>query len=383
MPETPVVSTTEYPLPEPGQELRILMLEDLIADAELVRHELRRGQVAFTLHRVETEAEFLQALADDHPNLILADYSLPTFDGLSALALTLERAPDVPFIFVSGTLGEELAIETLKSGATDYVLKQGLARLVPSVRRALGEAQERRERKRAEQQLEKSLEQVRALAAHLQSVREEERARIARELHDELGQSLTGLKFDLSWLHHHLSENDPAVLPTCQQKVRTMLELIDSTIQLGRKIAMELRPGILDDLGLVDALEWQGQEFQARTGIHCEFISLPTELQLDEYRTTSLFRIFQEALTNVARHANADQVSIDLRQQPNEIVLEIKDNGRGITEQEIRNARSFGLLGIRERALGFGGAVSIHGQPGQGTVVTVTVPWPSQGGQSL
>lgn len=380
MPETTEAVTTDSLLPATGQELRILMLEDLSADAELVRHELRRAGLAFTLHRVETEAEFLQALADDHPNLILADYSLPIFDGLSALALTLERAPDVPFIFVSGTLGEELAIETLKSGATDYVLKQGLARLVPSVRRALSEAQERRERQRAEQELEKSFEQLRALAAHLQSVREEERARIARELHDELGQSLTGLKFDLAWLNHHLSKHDLAALPACQNKVRTMLELINSIIQLGRKIAMELRPGILDDLGLVDAMEWQGQEFQARTGIHCEFISLPTELQLDEYRTTSLFRILQETLTNVARHANADQISIDLRQHPDEIILEIKDNGRGITEAEIRNTRSFGLLGMRERALGFGGAVRIHGQPGQGTVVTVNVPLTSKEG---
>ncbi|MFN7929611.1 MAG: histidine kinase [Blastocatellia bacterium] len=366
-----------------GESLRILMLEDLAADAELVRHELRRGQLAFTLRRVETEPEFVQALADFAPTLILADYSLPLFDGMTALARTREHTPDVPFIFVSGTLGEELAIETLKSGATDYVLKQNLARLVPSVRRALREAQERLERKRAEEQLEQSFEQLRALAAHLQSVREEERGRIAREIHDELGQSLTGLKFDLSWLNHRLKQNDLEALAACQNKVRTMVELIDSTIQLGRRIATELRPGILDDLGLVDALEWQAQEFQERTGIVCEFISLPDQLQLDEYRTTSLFRIFQEALTNIARHAQADQVSIDFSQQPDELRLQIKDNGRGITAEEIRNARSFGLLGMQERAWGFGGEVQVHGAPGQGTVVTVHVPRTHRAGGPL
>lgn len=361
-----------------GQELRILLLEDLVADAELVRHELRRAQVACTLHRVETEAEFLRALTDFHPHLILADYSLPTFDGMAALALALERVPDVPFIFVSGTLGEELAIETLKGGATDYVLKQRIERLVPSVQRALREAQERLERKRAEQQLEFSFTQVRALAAHLESIREEERARIAREIHDELGQALTGLKFDLAWLQKHLKQS---ALPQCQDKVCIMLELVDTTIQLGRKIAMELRPGILDDLGLVDALEWQAKEFAARTGIHCEFVSLPTELPLDQARTTTLFRIFQETLTNVARHAQADQVSIELCAQPDRITLVMRDNGRGITEQEKQHLRSFGLLGMRERALSVGGTVLIHGQPGQGTAVTVHVPVAEAGGR--
>lgn len=355
-------------------ELRILHLEDLVSDAELIRHELRRANLNFTSLRVDTEADFIQALTDFNPNLILADYTLPSFDGTDALAISQRLVPDVPFIFVTGTLGEELAIETLKSGATDYVLKIRLTRLGPSVKRALREAQERVERKRAEKELEHSFEKLRALATHLQSVREEERTRIAREIHDELGQSLTGLKFDLAWLDRQLSQNDPAAMQACQNKVRSMFGLIDKTILLGRKIATELRPGILDDLGLVDALEWQAQEFEDRTGIHCEFVSLPENLQLDTYRSTTLFRIFQETLTNVARHAKASRVSIALQVQPESITMEIQDNGRGITEQEIQNSRSLGLLGMRERVLVFGGEILLQGQPGKGTKVIVKLP---------
>lgn len=355
-------------------ELRILVLEDLVTDIELLRHELRRANLAFTSHCTDTEEGFIKALSAFNPDLILADYSLPTFDGLSALALAQEKLPDVPFLFVSGTLGEETAIETLKSGATDYVLKQRLNRLVPSVKRALREAQERKERKRAEQELALSLEQLRALATHLQSVREEERTLIAREIHDELGQSLTGLKFDLFRLESLLTKGDPASLQLCQEKVHSMLELINSTIQLGRKIATQLRPGILDDLGLVDALEWQAQEFQSRTGIRCEFTALPAKFTLDPNRSTALFRIFQETLTNVARHAQADLITTALRIQDEELWLTIQDNGRGITEAETRNHQSLGLLGMRERVMVFGGNIYIAGQSGKGTTVTVRLP---------
>ncbi len=355
-------------------ELRILILEDLAADIELLRHELRRSRLAFTTECVDTEEGFILALTEFNPDLILADYSLPTFDGLSALALAQKTLPDVPFIFVSGTLGEETAIETLKRGATDYVLKQRLQRLVPSVKRALREAQEHKERKRAEQELALSLEQLRALAAHLQTIREEERKIIAREIHDELGQSLTGLKFDLFQLESLLKRGDPASLQLCQEKLHLMAELIHSTIQLGRKIATQLRPGILDDLGLVDALEWQAHEFQARTGIICEFTVLPEKLNLDPSRSTTVFRIFQETLTNVARHAQATLVIIALKVQNDELQLTVQDNGQGITEKELTNTRSLGLLGMKERVIVFGGDINIGGQWGKGTTVTVRLP---------
>ena len=356
------------------QELKILILEDMESDKELLHYELRKANLAFTSLCIDTEEEFSQALSEFAPDLILADYSLPTFDGMSALALAQEKLPDVPFLFVSGTLGEETAIETLKSGATDYVLKQRLERLVPSVKRALREAQERKERKQAEEEVIRSHERLRALAIHLQSIREEERAMIAREIHDELGQSLTGLKFDLFRIETLLTKGDPTSLQLCQEKAHSMLELINSTIQLGRKIATQLRPGILDDLGIVDALEWQAEEFQARTGIRCEFTASHATLTLDSNRTTALFRIFQETLTNVARHAQADLITTDLNAQASELKLTVHDNGRGITEAEIGNSQSLGLLGMRERVMVFGGDIHISGQKGKGTTVTVSLP---------
>ena len=196
-------------------------------------------------------------------------------------------------------MGEEVAIETLKSGATDYVLKTRLSRLMPAVNRALREAEERAQHRRAEEQLRESHEQLRALSVYLQSVREEERTRIAREVHDELGQALTSCKLDLSWIANKL----PKDLKALQEKTRALTAHIDSTIQTVRRISTELRPGVLDHLGLVAALEWQANEFQTKTGIKCEVRSNVREPQLDQNLSTTLFRIFQETLTNIIRHA--------------------------------------------------------------------------------
>src|SRR5882672_9140508 len=176
------------------------MLEDDASDAELTRFALRKGALNFSLARVETRDEYIRELEQHPPELILSDYSLPGFNGHDALAIAQEKCPETPFIFVTGTMGEEVAIETLKSGATDYVLKTRLSRLMPAVNRALIEAQARVQHRRAQEQLRESHEQLRALSVYLQSVREEERTRIAREVHDELGQALTGCKLDLSWI---------------------------------------------------------------------------------------------------------------------------------------------------------------------------------------
>ena len=242
------------------------MLEDNATDAELVKHILRQAGVTFSMKRVETEEDYTRELAENPPNLILSDYALPGFDGYAALEIAKKMQQDVPFIFVTGTMGEEVAIETLKNGATDYVLKTRLNRLIPATQRALREAAERSERRRAEAQLRESHEQLRALSVYLQHVREEERTRIAREVHDELGQALTSCKLDLSWVAGRLPED----LKPLVEKTRALITHIDSTIQTVRRIATELRPGVLDHLGLAAALEWQANEFQTRTGIKCE-----------------------------------------------------------------------------------------------------------------
>lgn len=352
-------------------DLRILQLEDSIPDTELTRFALTQAGLSFTLERIDTREELDQRLRQQPlPDLILSDYNLPGFDGLEALEIARRLAPDVPFIFVTGTLGEERATETLKRGASDYVLKTRLSQLVPAIHRTLREANERLDRKRAEERLHESREQLRALSVYLQYVREEERTRIAREVHDELGQALTGIKLDLAWLAVRLPRSQRPML----EKVADMSAHIDATIQAVRRIATELRPGILDDLGLVAALEWQANEFQGRTGITCRVTSSLPEEQLDADLNTAFFRIFQETLTNVIRHANASRVDVHLAPVDDTIVLTVRDNGRGITPSEIRDRRSIGLLGMGERAALLGGKVDIRGAPGQGTAVTVRIP---------
>jgi signal transduction histidine kinase len=347
------------------------MLEDDATDAELTRFALRKGGLNFSLTRVETKDEYIRQLNSQLPALILSDYSLPGFNGHDALEIARKKCPETPFVFVTGTMGEEVAIETLKSGATDYVLKTRLSRLVPAVTRALREAAARTEHRRAEEQLRESHEQLRALSVYLQSVREEERTRIAREVHDELGQALTSCKLDLSWIASRLPKEQRPLL----EKTRALISHIDSTIQTVRRISTELRPGVLDHLGLVAALEWQANEFQNRTGIKCEVRADVGEPLPDQNLSTTFFRIFQETLTNVIRHAGATQVWVDLKESDGRITLEVKDNGRGIERAEISNTKSMGLLGMKERAALLGGVFKIGRLTRtKGTRVSVSIP---------
>jgi signal transduction histidine kinase len=212
--------------------------------------------------------------------------------------------------------------------------------------------------------------QLRQLAARLQSIREEERSRIAREVHDVLGQALTGIKMDTRWLLGRLPQSDAKLVA----RAKSMCELIDSTIQTVRRIATDLRPGILDNLGLVAAVEWQASEFQTRTGINCRVNTTLRDVSIGGDSATAVFRIFQETLTNVARHARATAVSVDLGEQEGRMVLQVADNGRGIDLGEVTQSISVGLLGMRERAAILGGDLVVSGAPGQGTTVVLSIP---------
>lgn len=226
------------------------------------------------------------------------------------------------------------------------------------------------ERKEAEDELKHSEAQLRALSARIQSVREKERTVIAREIHDELGQALTGLKMDLSWL----VRKPPTDQTALKGRVENMTAYVDGIIDRVRKISSSLRPGILDDLGLDAAIEWQARGFQDRTGIRVGISSVLKDVEIDRERSTAIFRIFQEALTNISRHAGATRVSIALKQHKSRIVLIVEDNGRGITPSEVQNPGSLGILGIRERARLFGGRVTVTGRSGKGTRVTAVMP---------
>jgi PAS domain S-box-containing protein len=227
------------------------------------------------------------------------------------------------------------------------------------------------ERKRGEESLILQREQLRALAERLQLVREEDRKQVARDLHDQIGQILTAIKMDMMWMTRHLPESETDVLA----RIKESIQLLNDGVKTVRAICSGLRPGVLDDLGLAAAIEWQASDFAARNDIPCQVSVPPVDLHLDGDRATATFRIFQECLTNIIRHAQAKSVRIALYQQEESILLIVEDDGIGFHESGLSNALgSLGLLGMKERAQFCGGDVDISTSPGNGTTVTVRVP---------
>ena len=225
-------------------------------------------------------------------------------------------------------------------------------------------------RKQSEEELRQSRRQLRELASYLESAREKERTRIAREIHDELGQALTALKMELHWCVQRLPKDDMVL----SERAKKLLKLVDENVHLVQRISSELRPGLLDNLGLSAAIEWQAGQFSERAGITFDFLSEPEDIVLDQTRSTALFRIFQETCTNIVRHAGATRAEIFLKATPVEVELRVTDNGKGITGTQISNPRSFGLMGIKERALSLGGEVEISVAEKGGTAVRVRIP---------
>lgn len=234
----------------------------------------------------------------------------------------------------------------------------------------LGVGMDMTDRVKAENELRQSHEQLRQLSSHLQTIREEERTGIAREIHDELGQQLTGLKMDVTWLGKKINGESEFV----KEKIDSIVSLIDDIIKTVRKISSDLRPGVLDDLGLVAALEWQSSEFQKRSGIKLTFHSEVEDIHPGKDVTTGVFRIYQEALTNIMRHASATQVTSSLEQTGNMLVLSIKDNGRGFNPATTAGKKTLGLIGMQERAFMMGGELEITSVDGKGTSLTLKVP---------
>jgi len=212
-------------------------------------------------------------------------------------------------------------------------------------------------------------DQLRQLSAKLESVREEERTRIARELHDEFGQALTAMRMELSWVKKRMPSTDGL-----NHKIETVIQSTDAMIDNLRRIVADLRPPILDDLGLVPALEWQIQDFQKRSGIQCTFRPDQRPFSLDGERATAVFRVVQEALTNVARHASAKNIGVELKIQKGQLVVNIRDDGKGIPVAKVKDPASLGLLGMRERLARFGGELEIYGRPSRGTRIRFQIP---------
>ncbi|KQW38138.1 response regulator [Rhizobacter sp. Root404] len=356
------------PGPPPGfeRELRVLHLEDSEADHDLTFVHLARGGLRVKMRRIDSEAEFLDAIERAEWDAIISDYNLPGFSGLVALDLLKASGRDLPFILVSGEIGEDTAVKAMRNGASDYLLKNNLARLVPALMHAVEATETRRARVRADRELDESKQRLRELAQHLQNSIEQERIAIAREIHDDVGGSLTALKFDLAWIARH--SDSAEVLG----RVSSALETVTLAIDSSKRIMHNLRPAILEQ-GLVAALHWLASRFEKRTGIDCE-IRLPTDApELPSGVPLVAYRTAQEALTNVTKHAQATRVQLDLALAGGVLSLEISDNGRGLSADDLAKARSFGIRGLHERAGTVGGWVDLTSGSG-GTTLILSIP---------
>ena len=347
------------------QPLRLLHLEDSELDHELTLAHLQRGDMRVIARRVETEADFLRAL-DEPWDVVVSDYNLPGFSGLVALDLLMARGADIPFILVSGEIGEDTAVEAMRNGASDYLLKNNLARLVPALLHAVEASETRRARLHADRQLGESQQRLHELAQHLQTSIEMERAAIAREIHDDVGGSLTALKFDLAWIARHSDS------PEVHARVQGALETVTAAIESSQRIMLNLRPAILEQ-GLVAALQWMAAQFERRTGIVCMLRAPAQPLSLAPGVPLVAYRAAQEALTNVSKHAQATEVSIDLSMAGGVLSLEVSDNGRGLDADDLAKARSFGIRGLHERARTVGGWVDLSSNAA-GTTLIMSVP---------
>jgi two-component system sensor histidine kinase UhpB len=478
---------TEEPV-KADQPLRLLIVNKDDAGAEVMIQGLKRAGWAVTFVRVENLDTLASRIREEDDDVVLSKHDLHDWTGMDALNLVTKSAKKVPFIVITSSLGDEVAVNYIKLGASDYALEERLDCLPSAVERVRHRIRMEKEksqlqekilrakrdwemtfdavpdpvllldedrrilranraaemlgfqlsellgrscdeilrggrdapltsavssqhlstrfdleeprigrffdvtstpvsdslrgsvrrvvvlrditaRKQVEGRLRCSEEQLRALAARLHTSAEHERLRIARELHDQLGQALTGIKMDLDWaIRKHADDSGQLA-----GKVRAVMEQVDSIVGLVRKLSTELRPGMLDTLGLNAALEWLAEDFQRRSEIKCSVQVPQDRLSFSPEHEIAIFRICQEALTNIARHAGASSVSVILTRHGDDVVFTVEDDGRGFNTEILDATKSLGLAGMRERALLFGGDLQVHSSPGHGARVTLRV----------
>lgn len=347
------------------RRLRVLHVEDSELDHQLILAQLRRAGLALEVERVDTLAEVARALGEPW-DAIISDYNLPGFSGLVVLDMLKESRRIVPFVLVSGEIGEDTAVAAMRTGASDYLLKNNLARLAPALLHAIEASETQRARLDSERELIKSKQRLHELAGHLQTSVEMERAAIAREIHDDVGGSLTALKFDLAWIARHAQE------PAVRQRVQSALETVSNAIEASQRIMHNLRPAILEQ-GLVAAVQWMSMRFERRTGIVTSMRTSHEQIQLPPGVPLVAYRTAQEALTNVSKHANATKVDIELSVDSGVLTLEVSDNGQGLSPGDLAKARSFGIRGLHERAATVGGWVDLSSSA-RGTSLILSVP---------
>jgi two-component system sensor histidine kinase UhpB len=487
-----------------NKNLKILHLENSPTDAALIKRELLKGKIQFEILVVDNKSDFLKALKEFSPDIILSDHNLPFINSLDVLKLIKDADLKIPVILVTAAMSEEFAVDVMKGGAVDYILKDRLQRLPAAVRSTVEKSQLENERQKflegiiesearlketeklarigtwqsdllnrtthwseetyrifgyepkeitpsfenlvksvhpedkeyvkrmtadvliglksrkfnfrivgrdgsvkhirseliiernadglptkitgfnqdvtetrsALEELQSSREQLRELAAYLQNIREKERTAIAREIHDELGQVLTSLKMNLTLLDKSISQNESiSNKKELTDEISSMTSVIDNSVKRIRKIITELRSEVLDNLGLIPAIEWQIDEFKKKSEIEIHIENLWGETDLDKDSSIAVYRILQEALTNIARHSKASKVDVKVEKAGNNFKIEIADNGIGIQQTELKKSKSFGLVGMRERAIILGGDFKIDELNLNGTKITVTIPF--------
>lgn len=350
----------------------------LIIDDEAPAREVLEAYLSGTGYELvfaSTPEEGLARAIALVPDVILLDVRMPGMDGFEVCRRLRKHDAliEVPVIMTTALDDRASRLQGLEAGADEFLAKPfDSVELKIRVSAVLRLSRFRR--------MAREQEGMRSLTAHLQAAREEERTHIAREVHDDLGQLLTALKMDLVSLQ---IDYDPASEEMA--RVPVMIGLVDQALRTVQRITSELRPGMLDDLGLAAALDWQCDEFTARTGVRVLLAMDPVDLITDRDRSTALFRIVQESLTNVTRHARASAVHVSLRRRKAMLHLLIRDNGIGAQTEQLAGRRAFGILGMQERVLAIGGRFTVRGIPGTGTIIDVQVPEPGQtnGGASL
>ena len=355
--------------------VRILHLEDSLVDHALVQRRLTQAAMPFSMQHVDSLRAFKSALESSPFDVVLADYSLQGFTALEAWAVfgrwqagLDQHAHSVPpFVLLSGAIGETAAVAAIKSGMSDYVLKADLGKLPHVIGRAIEVQQARHAKDCANAELAASEQRLAAFAEHLQSTIEQERAAIAREIHDDIGGSLAAIQFDLAWIGRH--SGDAGTL----QHASSATEMLRHAVGASQRIMMNLRPAVLDQ-GLVAALQWLCADFEKRHGISARFAASVTDTELAKAHQLTAYRTAQEALTNITKYAQCSAVTVDLSDAGGTLTLDIADNGRGISPEQFDKPRAYGLKGLRERARTVGGWLDVSSRVGLGTSIILSIP---------
>ena len=349
--------------------IKILLIEDNPADALLVQEIIDHERLDFTV--AETLEEALEQIRQAPPELILLDLTLPDSDGIESFDTLHTHFPQLPVIVLSGHEDDALALACVQHGAHDYLIKSAFNG--EQLRRAILYAASRTHLMQSHQREEA----LRALSSHIQEAREAERVHIARELHDALGSQLTALKLDIHWLGSRCKP-----VPEVEQRLHAMKQLADELIQTTRRICTELRPALLEDLGLLAAIEWQTEQFTEHSGLPCSISVTPEAEALctrcSPAESLTLFRVLQEALTNIARHAQAHAVTVQLQHLSEGLQMVIQDDGCGLNGSPSKTRAHHGINGMRERMTSLGGELTCLSSPGCGTTLQAFLPIPSE-----